>query len=116
MNREQLTIKLQAVRAKDTAEIFKQRVYLPNIGVAKSEQEVKDWLKTREEYITELLAAKDDAEVTEKLNDATVKFAKKPEDFKHSVKDLSAADFDSLSKIHLAEYALKETAGNDGNR
>jgi len=106
MNRERAQIKLQAIRDKDTLKIFQKKVWLPNIGVCTSEQQVKDWLKIRSDALEAALSAKDDTEINVKLDAALTVFNKDPDTV--DAKTLSVIDFDKLCEIRLIKFALDE--------
>ena len=106
MDIERATVKLKAIQDKNTAKIFQKHTWLPNIGYATSEQQIRDWLKIRSDVLIEALSAKDDKEITDKLAVSLTIFNKDPETV--DTKTLSAKDFDELCKIRLIKFALGE--------
>jgi len=112
MDRLRATTKLNAILSKDAKQIFEDKIWLPNIGIPTSEQQVKDWLKVRSDVLQEALAAKTDAEISTKLSTATSIFAKNPDDYKTNngldASELTAKEFDDLCKIRLYKFALGE--------
>lgn len=112
MNRERALIKLQAIRDKDTKAIFDKKTFLPMIGVPSSEQQVKDWLKVREDTLVSALNCKSDTEINQLLTAEQTAFNKNPNDYLPSgtkkASELSPTEFDSLCRIRLLKLASGE--------
>jgi hypothetical protein len=70
INQKQVAIKLKALQDKDLALIVKQQVYLPNLGVPKTEKEVSDWLAPKIAVLKAIQSLKSDVEVNAKIASA----------------------------------------------